>query len=70
MTIRENSGIGSSSRFDAAAAEETLSELDAQYAAGQIDRHAYFLKKRSLVSLFLKATTDPKPRRKHWETEL
>lgn len=64
MRIRENNSIGGASRYDAAAAEETLRELDEQYARGEIERHAYFEKKRSLVRLFVKATTSPqrKPR--------
>lgn len=64
MKIRESNHIGGASRYDAAAAEETLRELEEQYANGEIERHAYFEKKRSLVRLFLKATTSPtrKPR--------
>ncbi len=66
MGIRSSDEFGEQhSRFDAAAAEETLRELDAQYAAGEIERHAYFEKKQSLVRLFLKATTNPTRRR--WE---
>ena len=37
-----------------------IAELEAQYAAGEIERHAYFEKKRSLVHIYLKATTSPK----------
>lgn len=64
MKIRASNNIGGASRYDAAAAEETLRELEEQYANGEIERHAYFEKKRSLVRLFLKATTSPtrKPR--------
>lgn len=64
MRIRESTNIGGGSRFTAESAEETLHELEQQYAAGEIERHAYFEKKRSLVRLFLKATTNPtrKPR--------
>lgn len=66
MPIRDSHEFGSQhSRFDASAAEETLRELDAQYAAGDIEAHAYFEKKQSLVRLFLKATTNPI--RKHRE---
>ncbi|SJN08482.1 hypothetical protein FM113_02870 [Leucobacter sp. 7(1)] len=65
MPIRESNEFGAQhSRFDASAAEETLRELDAQYAAGQIEAHAYFEKKQSLVRLFLKATTNPRRRRR------
>lgn len=68
MKIRETSTIGQASRYDASAAAETLAELDVQYAAGLIEQHAYFEKKRALVSLFLKATTSP--RRRYWEEQL
>lgn len=63
MGIRETTEIGAASRFDAAAAEETLRELDEQFAAGVIERHAYLEKKRSLVRLFVKSTTNPVRRR-------
>lgn len=61
MGIRSSTEFGEQhSRFDAAAAEDTLRELDDQFAAGEIEPHAYFEKKQSLVRLFLKATTNPK----------
>lgn len=59
MKIRETGSIGDASRYDASAATETLAELEAQYATGEIDTHVYFAKKRSLVRIFLKATTSP-----------
>lgn len=59
MKIREANNIGGGSRFTADSAEETLKELEQQYAAGEIEQHAYFEKKRSLVRLFVKATTNP-----------
>ncbi|UOQ58542.1 hypothetical protein MUN78_06890 [Leucobacter allii] len=63
MGIRETGGLGRShSRFDANAAAETLRELEEQYAAGEIEAHAYFEKKSSLVRLFMKATTNPRRR--------
>ncbi len=65
MRIRSSDEFGEKhSRFNAEAAEETLRELEDQYAAGEIERHAYFEKKQSLVRLFLKATTTPTPRRR------
>jgi len=65
VKIRENLEFGEQhSRFDAAAAEETLRELEEQYAAGDIDKRAYFEKKQSLVRLFLKATTSPRRRQR------
>lgn len=63
MTIRETSGFNASaSRFDATAAEETLRELEDQHARGEIETHAYLIKKQSLVRLFLKSTTSPRKR--------
>lgn len=61
MSIRETSGFdGTASRFDAAAAEDTLRELEDQHSRGEIETHAYLVKKQSLVRLFLKATTSPR----------
>ncbi|MBC9953223.1 hypothetical protein ICM05_00990 [Leucobacter sp. cx-42] len=66
MKIRSDNSFGElQSRFDANAAKETLRELDEQYANGELERRTYFEKKRSLVQLFIKATTNP--RRKHRE---
>lgn len=60
MRIREQGSFdGHHSRFDASAADATLRELEDQHAAGQIDTSTYFVKKRALVRLFLKATTSP-----------
>ncbi|MBK0417422.1 hypothetical protein JD276_00010 [Leucobacter sp. CSA1] len=71
MAIREQGGIsGGASRYDASHAETVIAELDAQYAAGKIERHAYLEKKRSLVRLFLKATTSPRRGPRWYETEL
>lgn len=68
MAIREDGGLHvSASRYDAAHAETVIAELEEQYAAGEIERHAYLEKKRGLVRLFLKATTQPKKRRKYVE---
>ena len=63
MRIRHHEEFGEAvSRYEPATAEETIRELDEQYAAGTIDRHAYLTKKQSLVRLYLRATTQPKPR--------
>ena len=65
MKIRETSAFdGRHSRFDAAAAEDTLRELEEQFAAGDIDARSYLVKKQSLVRLFVKATTSPVRRRR------
>lgn len=63
MAIREQGGLdGGASRYDASHAADVIAELDAQYAAGEIERHAYLTKKQSLVRLYLKATTAPRRR--------
>lgn len=63
MAIKSTGGLDdAASRFTADSAEETMRELEDQYARGEIDRNAYFIKKRSLVRLYLKATTAPKRR--------
>lgn len=63
MKIREADAFDERyARFDASAAEETIHELELQFQNGEIDRYTYFEKKRSLVRLFLKATTAPKRR--------
>ncbi len=68
MAIRENRELDAgASRYDAAHAETVIAELEAQYAAGEIERHAYLEKKRGLVRLFLKSTTQPKKRRRSFE---
>lgn len=69
MRIRETTNVGNESRYTADSAEQTLRELEQQYAKGEIEKHAYFEKKRSLVRLFLKATTQPrrKSRKEYWE---
>lgn len=63
MGIRESSGFSrDGSAYDAQHAADSIAELEAQYAAGEIERHAYFEKKRSLVHIFMKATTSPERR--------
>ena len=65
MRIRHHEEFGESvSRYEPETAEATIRELDEQYAAGEIDRRAYFEKKQSLVRLYLKATTRPQRRRR------
>lgn len=63
MSVRETGGLHAGSRYDAAAAAETLAELEAQRASGGIEIHAYLEKKAALVRLFVQATTAPRPAR-------
>ncbi len=65
LGIREEHTLANGySRFDAATAEETLRELEAQFEAGELSRHAYFEKKQALVRLFVKSTTSPRRKRR------
>lgn len=72
MNIHENSGIErGAGRFDAEYTAASIAELEEQYARGDIEPHAYLIKKQALVKLYLKATTAPKRRRRdYWETEI
>lgn len=72
MSIQESGGIQrDAGRFDAEYTAESIAELEAQYERGDIEPHAYLIKKQALVKLFLKSTTSPKrKRRDYWETEI
>lgn len=66
MKIRENNDFNrKQGTYDADHAAAAIKELDQQRAAGEIEPHAYLTKKRSLVRLYLKATTTP--RRKQYD---
>lgn len=63
MGIRSDDELDrSASRFTADSANETLRELEDQYARGEIEKHAYFMKKQALVRILVKSTTTPKRR--------
>ncbi|UOQ55809.1 hypothetical protein MUN78_08785 [Leucobacter allii] len=63
MKIRQTSSFdGSPSRATPSSAAEAIAELDAQYATGELEAHAYLTKKRGLVRAFLKQTTSPRRR--------
>lgn len=65
MKIRENSDFNRAQGiYDADHAAAAIEELDQQRATGEIEPHAYLIKKRSLVRLYLKATTTPR-RKQH-----
>ncbi|GAB2550129.1 hypothetical protein [Leucobacter ruminantium] len=65
MGIREQGGLdASASRYDAEHSTSTIRELERQFERGELSRHAYFEKKQALVRLFLKATTQPRRRRR------
>lgn len=72
MNIHEHGGIErEAGRFDAEYTAASISELEAQYERGDIEPHAYLIKKQALVKLYLKATTAPKRKRRgYWETEI
>ena len=49
MRIREEKTI--TTGFGAVDVLESIRELEAQYAAGEIEAHAYFVKKRALIRM-------------------
>ena len=52
MKIREVTALEAAApAFDQAAVLEAILELDEQYASGDIERAAYFIKKRALVRM-------------------
>lgn len=70
MRIWEESGISREvGRFDAEYTAESIQELEEQKERGEIEPHAYLIKKQALVKLYLKATTSPRRKRKHYEEE-
>lgn len=65
MKIRESSDFNrEQGTYDADHAAAAIEELDQQRASGEIEPHAHLIKKRSLVRLYLKATTTPR-RKQH-----
>jgi len=65
VRIREQRDLGKEQGgYTAEYTAASIEELDQQYADGEIERHAYFMKKRVLVRLYLKATTSPRRRRR------
>ncbi len=56
--------------FDAEYTAESIQELEEQKERGEIEPHAYLIKKQALVRLYLKATTTPRRKRKYYEDEL
>lgn len=70
MSIREESSISRDvGRFDAEYTAESIQELEEQRERGEIEPHAYLIKKQALVRLYLKATTSPRRKRKYYEEE-
>lgn len=65
MIIRESGDLDQArgGLFDADYTAESIAELEQQHEAGEIETHAYLIKKSSLVRLYLKATTTPRRRR-------
>lgn len=63
MRIREESNLNrGGALFDTRYTAESIRELEEQYAAGEIEPHAYLVKKQALVKLYLKSTTSPRRR--------
>lgn len=70
MRIWEETGISREvGRFDAEYTAESIQELEEQKERGEIEPHAYLIKKQALVKLYLKATTMPLRRREDKDYE-
>ena len=70
MKIWEESSVSrENGRFDAEYTAESIRELEEQREAGEIEPHAYLIKKQALVRLYLKATTTPRRKRRSYEDE-
>ena len=60
MRIRSTETVTRGPGFDADYTAASIAELEQQRAAGQIEPHAYLIKKQALVLLYLKSTTKPR----------
>ncbi len=70
MGIRETASIGDDDGFTTEYTAESIRELEEMRERGDIEPHAYLIKKRALVKLYLKSTTSPRRKRAYWEDEL
>jgi len=66
VRIRSTETVTRGPGFDADYTAASIAELEQQRAAGQIEPHAYLIKKQALVRLYLKSTTKPR-RRPRWD---
>ena len=62
MKIRSSESVTRGPGFDSEYTAASIAELEQQRERGEIEPHAYLIKKQALVRLYLKSTT--KPRRK------
>lgn len=69
MKVREIGGMGEDDGFTPQYTADSIRELEEMHARGEIEPHAYLLKKRALVKLYLKSTTNPKRRRRPYEDD-
>lgn len=70
MGIREEISFNrDGALFDSDYTAESIRELEDQYAAGQIEPHAYLIKKQALVRLYLRSTTAPRRQSRPFESE-
>lgn len=69
MKIRESSELGDNEGFTTEYTADSIRELEEMRERGEVEPHAYLIKKRALVKLYLKSTTRPQGKRKHYESE-
>lgn len=63
VKIRHTEEVTRGPGYDAEYTAASIAELEQQRERGEIEPHAYFIKKQALVRLFLKSTTKPVGRR-------
>jgi hypothetical protein len=64
VSIRETRSITHGDGFTAQYTAESIRELEEMKDRGEIEPHAYLIKKQALVKLFLKSTTTPQRKRR------
>lgn len=62
MKIRSSESVTRGPGFDSEYTAASIAELEQQRERGEIEPHAYLVKKQALVRLYLKSTTKPRRR--------
>lgn len=70
MRIHETNSVGDNAGFTTEYTADSILELEEMKERGEIEPHAYLIKKRALVKLYLKSTTSPRRKRSFYEDEL
>lgn len=70
VKIRQTETVTRGPGFDTEYTAASIAELEQQRACGEIEPHAYLIKKQALVRLYLKSTTKPQRKRRSDYDEL